>query len=314
MTPSQGLRSMRAYTDEFPAAMSGQLPTTKALQMRQSTNRQPAMIVRDSRTNIPSLVMALQSTMQPGTGRMPLVIHPDKKLRSARLSARLQDGQEAPRLNLQVRHTLAGVAAFCVLIFTMFTMTPLANGQAAGVTFQDGILQMISTGHGDFSFTAHPGATPPQPAQQQAAANTNTTTTTPTLADTNLPMSQYVAIAEQDASKYGISPVYFVRQINQESGFNPYAVSPVGAVGIAQFIPSTAAGLGVNPYDPISALDGAARMMAGLSNQYGGNYAKALAAYNAGPGAVDNAVAAGGANWLSFLPAETQNYVAVIMG
>lgn len=126
--------------------------------------------------------------------------------------------------------------------------------------------------------------------------------------------NDYVGMARQAASSAGISPDTFVRQIQQESGFNPNAGSPAGAQGIAQFMPGTAASMGVNPYDPSSALPGAARMMAGLAAQYGGDYAKALAAYNAGGGAVDSAVAAGGANWLAFMPAETQNYVAIIMG
>jgi soluble lytic murein transglycosylase-like protein len=54
--------------------------------------------------------------------------------------------------------------------------------------------------------------------------------------------------------------------------------------------------------------------MAQLSRQFGGNYAMALAAYNAGPGAVQAAINAGGGNWYYYLPAETRNYVAVIMG
>src|ERR1019366_647231 len=124
-----------------------------------------------------------------------------------------------------------------------------------------------------------------------------------------LSTSAYVAIAEQDATANGISPTYFVRQIQIESGFNPNAYSPAGAVGIAQFLPSTAAGLGINPYDPISALAGAARYMASYARQYNGNYAMALAAYNAGSGNVQYAVAAGGANWMNFLPAETRQYI-----
>jgi len=103
---------------------------------------------------------------------------------------------------------------------------------------------------------------------------------------TILPKSQYVAIARQDASNAGISPDLFVRQINQESGFNPWAVSPAGAIGIAQFMPATAAGMGINPRDPLQSLRGAARLMASYAHQYG-IYAKALAAYNAGPAAVD---------------------------
>ena len=124
----------------------------------------------------------------------------------------------------------------------------------------------------------------------------------------------YQDIARQAARYYGISPDLYVRQIQQESGFNPYAVSPAGAQGIAQFMPTTAASMGVNPWDPTSALYGGARLMAQLNQQFGGNYAQALAAYNAGPGAVQYAINAGGSNWYAYLPAETQNYVTVIMG
>jgi soluble lytic murein transglycosylase-like protein len=130
----------------------------------------------------------------------------------------------------------------------------------------------------------------------------------------NLPTSQYVTIAQQDAVNAGISPVYFVRQIYAESGFDPNAYSPAGAVGIAQFEPSTAYALGVDPYDPISALQGAAKLMSAYNAQYGGDYAKALGAYNAGGGNVQIAVQNCGANWLSCMPAETQNYVFKIMG
>jgi soluble lytic murein transglycosylase-like protein len=128
-----------------------------------------------------------------------------------------------------------------------------------------------------------------------------------------LPRSQYVAIARQDAYNAGIAPDLFVRQINQESGFNPWAVSPAGAIGIAQFMPATAAGLGINPRDPIQSLRGAAQLMAGYARQYG-VYAQALAAYNAGPGTVNWAVRMGGANWYGYLPYETRNYIQVIMG
>lgn len=126
--------------------------------------------------------------------------------------------------------------------------------------------------------------------------------------------NDYIGMARQAAVDAGINPDTFQRQIQQESGFNPNAGSPAGAQGIAQFMPGTAASMGVNPYDPSSALPGAARLMASLSSQFGGDYAKALAAYNAGPGAVQAAQAQGGGNWLAYMPAETQNYVAIIMG
>lgn len=124
----------------------------------------------------------------------------------------------------------------------------------------------------------------------------------------------YWDIAWQAATYYGIDPNLFERQIQQESGFNPWAVSPAGAEGIAQFMPATAAAMGVNPWDPTSSLWGAANLMSQLNNQFGGNYAMALAGYNAGPGAVQYAINAGGNSWYYYLPYETQNYVSVIMG
>jgi len=124
----------------------------------------------------------------------------------------------------------------------------------------------------------------------------------------------FVTLATQDALNVGLSPNVFVRQINQESSFNPSAVSSAGALGIAQFEPGTAASLGVNPWDPVQSLQGASRLMASYVRQFGGDIAKALAAYNAGPGAVQRAVMLGGTNWRAFLPAETQNYIRVILG
>jgi hypothetical protein len=148
---------------------------------------------------------------------------------------------------------------------------------------------------------------------QKSVASSHTTQVKTTPASYAAP-NDYVRMARQAASNAGISPDAFQRQIQQESGFNPNAGSPAGAEGIAQFMPGTAASMGVNAYDPSSALPGAARLMAGLASQFGGDYAKALAAYNAGPGAVQSAVAQGGGNWLAHMPAETQQYVATIMG
>jgi len=67
--------------------------------------------------------------------------------------------------------------------------------------------------------------------------------------------ADYRAIAKQKAEKYGLLPDVFLRQIQQESGFNPGAVSEAGALGIAQIMPSTARGWGVNPRDPVASLD-----------------------------------------------------------
>lgn len=123
----------------------------------------------------------------------------------------------------------------------------------------------------------------------------------------------YHQIARQDALNAGIDPDIFERQINQESGFNPDAVSEVGAIGIAQIMPTTAAGWGVNPHDPVASLQAAASAMATYLHTYG-DYAKALACYNAGCGALNTAVSNCGLNWKACVPSETRSYIAVIMG
>jgi soluble lytic murein transglycosylase-like protein len=125
--------------------------------------------------------------------------------------------------------------------------------------------------------------------------------------------ADYIAYAHQCARDAGLDPSLFERQIWQESGFDPSVVSPAGAIGIAQFMPSTAQGLGVNPSDPASSLCGAARLMASYVQHYG-SYAKALAAYNAGSGALASAVSAGGSSWCGYLPQETYHYILAILG
>ena len=108
------------------------------------------------------------------------------------------------------------------------------------------------------------------------------------------------------AQRYGIPVDIFGAMLNQESGWNPEAVSPKGAIGVGQLMPATARELGVDPTDPYQNIEGAAKY---LSQNYKtfGDWRKALAAYNAGPGAVQKY---GG------IPpyAETQNYVNTIMG
>jgi soluble lytic murein transglycosylase-like protein len=77
-------------------------------------------------------------------------------------------------------------------------------------------------------------------------------------------------------------------QLYAESGFNPFARSPAGAQGIAQFMPGTAAAYGLaNPFDAERAIGAQAHLMSDLLEQFGGKAALALAAYNAGPGAVE---------------------------
>ncbi|GAC1408576.1 MAG: lytic transglycosylase domain-containing protein [Ktedonobacteraceae bacterium] len=122
----------------------------------------------------------------------------------------------------------------------------------------------------------------------------------------------YVGLAQQDAYNTGIPANLFVRQIYAESGFRTNAYSGAGAIGIAQFMPGTAASLGINPYNPVQSLWGASRLMSSYYHQYG-SYAMALAAYNAGPGTVNYAIRGCGGYWTYCLPSETQNYIRIIM-
>jgi cell wall-associated NlpC family hydrolase len=105
---------------------------------------------------------------------------------------------------------------------------------------------------------------------------------------------------------YGVSPQLLAAVAKVESGFDPNAVSSAGAEGLMQIMPSTAQGLGVNPYDPQQAIDGAAQILSGDISKFG-SVPLALAAYNAGPGAVEQY---GG---IPPYP-ETQHYVSTIMG
>lgn len=114
-------------------------------------------------------------------------------------------------------------------------------------------------------------------------------------------MTDYVKATREAAIKHGLDPNIFQRQIKQESNFDPKANSG-SALGIAQFTPETAKGLGINPQDPIQSLNGAAGLMARYVKQYG-NYEDALTAYNAGPGRVGKP-----------LYAETQHYIKTILG
>ncbi len=92
------------------------------------------------------------------------------------------------------------------------------------------------------------------------------------------------------ATDHGLPPGFLGATLLQESAFDPNAMSSAGAVGIAQFTLPTAAGMGVEPWEPHSAIDGAARLLGAYVGAYRDRdddpYALALAAYNAGPGAV----------------------------
>lgn len=114
-------------------------------------------------------------------------------------------------------------------------------------------------------------------------------------------------LIEDAARRYQLDPALVKAVVHAESNFNPNAVSSAGAAGLMQLMPGTAASLGVkDSFDPAQNVDGGARLLRKLLDRYDYNVSMALAAYNAGPGAVDKY---GG------VPpyAETQRYVPRIL-
>ena len=112
------------------------------------------------------------------------------------------------------------------------------------------------------------------------------TSSAPTAAELATVPSQYQSLVTAASAKYGVPFSLLSAQINQESGWQPSVVSSAGAEGIAQFMPGTAASNNVNPLDPSSAIPGMASLMASYFKEFG-SWADALAAYNAGAGAVE---------------------------
>lgn len=117
------------------------------------------------------------------------------------------------------------------------------------------------------------------------------------------------AIIEREADRHGLPRDFFARLIFKESRFDPGAVSPAGAEGIAQFMPGTAAMRGLDDsFDIDKALPASAKYLAEMKTGFG-NLGLAAAAYNSGEARVGRWLASGG-----FLPLETENYVLDIMG
>jgi soluble lytic murein transglycosylase-like protein len=157
--------------------------------------------------------------------------------------------------------------------------------------------------------TAAPAATSATAPTQQAfsaqlAGAMSPTAAAPAATGSN-PFAAEISAA---AARNGVDPALLTGLIRAESNFDPNATSPAGAQGLAQLMPATAAGLGVtNPLDPAQAIEGGAKYLRQQLDHFGGDASKALAAYNAGPGAVERF---GGVPPYQ----ETQNYVRRVLG
>ncbi len=140
-----------------------------------------------------------------------------------------------------------------------------------------------------------------------SALTTASSTTSIPEVSRNAPKAQILAMIDKVAKKHGVDQKLVRALVRQESGFNPNATSHCGAQGLMQLMPATAKGLGVtDAYNPVQNVEGGVKYLKGLLNKYNGNVILALAAYNAGPGAVDK---------YGNVPPykETQNYVKSIL-
>jgi soluble lytic murein transglycosylase-like protein len=144
---------------------------------------------------------------------------------------------------------------------SQFSPPPVATSTPS---FQSALAGVLPADPGQFQITPNQ-ATPPE----QAALN---------------------AMADTAAAKYGLDPKVFHALVSTESNWNPSATSRVGATGLTQLMPATARALGVSdPTNPQESLEGGAKYLKQMLDEFGGDYGKALAAYNAGPGAVKRA-------------------------
>ena len=126
-----------------------------------------------------------------------------------------------------------------------------------------------------------------------------------TIANDSVPVgTPYADLFNAAARRNGLSPKLLAAVASVETNFHPNETSSVGAQGLMQFMPSTSSAMGVDPWDPASAIDGAARLLAGHLARFG-TIEAALAAYNAGSGTVARA---GG-----LVPENERSYVTKVL-
>jgi soluble lytic murein transglycosylase-like protein len=178
---------------------------------------------------------------------------------------------------------------------------PAAPAAPATASFASALTNATAAGDGTGASTdfGSPASTLSAPAATAAGGAAATGSSLPA----TVPYASEITAAAQ---ANGIDPALLAGLIKQESGFNPHAGSGAGAQGLTQLMPATGRGLGVtNPFDPAQSIMGGAKYLKQQLDAFGGDVTKALAAYNAGPGAVKR---------FGGVPpyAETQNYVRVV--
>lgn len=185
------------------------------------------------------------------------------------------------------------------------SISGVATGPAAA-SLSTGAASQAPTS--DFASALQAATAADSSSMAQSEGTANIAATSEAATSSSAGSSEYDPLIEQAAARYGLDPSVLHGLIQQESGFDPSAQSSAGASGLTQLMPGTATSLGVvNPLNPAESIEGGARYLSQLMGQFGGNTEDALAAYNAGPGAVRQY---GG------IPpyAETQSYVSKVLG
>ncbi len=152
------------------------------------------------------------------------------------------------------------------------------------------------------------GAASPVSAPSPTTATLATTATTEPTATAGSGTVPFQSLIEESCARYGVDPALLAGLIEQESHFDPTVGSSAGAQGLTELMPETAAGLGVtDPHDPAQSIEAGARLLSEKLAEFGGDTELALAAYNAGSGAVQQY------NGIPPYP-ETQEYVQKVLG
>jgi soluble lytic murein transglycosylase-like protein len=190
--------------------------------------------------------------------------------------------------------------------------------RAEGIEFRDGLAIVALAGGGVLAVEAdrvasvveaapEPSSGPDAPPPPVSAAGEAGPVPAPSAPAPPEGPPDLAAVVREAALRHGVDAELLRCLIEVESGYDPYALSPKGAMGLAQLMPGTAIDLGVtDPFDPVQAADAAARHLARLLDRNEGRFVPALAAYNAGEGAA--------ARWGGLPPyRETIRYVEKIL-
>ncbi|HEY6392099.1 MAG TPA: lytic transglycosylase domain-containing protein [Bryobacteraceae bacterium] len=188
-------------------------------------------------------------------------------------------------LLLAVMTASAGEYAVLTNGFRIHADSHVADGATVRLTTSQGIIELQA--NTVFAFEAEEYTPPaPAPVAQSAAVAVKIP---PAAGDPNRTLTPQELITRA-AERAGLPPEFVHSVARAESGYRPNAISPKGAIGLMQLMPGTAAGLNVDPYDPAQNAEGGAMYLRDLLLKYENDphqVSKAVAAYNAGPAAVD---------------------------